>query len=104
MAISYIGSLFYGVDYYLYITGAQYPYLLWIVDTQAWEGIVFEPLFIQVEYALYWALGTASTAAYGDISASQPDVILVNILALAFEGFLFGFYINTMQSIPLERK
>jgi hypothetical protein len=33
---------------------------------------------------MYWALGTASTAAYGDISAAQPSLVLVNILALAF--------------------
>ncbi len=62
------------------------------------------PFIIQLEYAMYWALGTASTAAYGDISAAQPLLVLINILALAFEGFLFGFYLNSMHSIPNERK
>ena len=74
--------------------------MLWIVDTGAISDCVQQPFQIQLEYAMYWALGTASTAAYGDISASQPTLILINILALAFEGFLFGFYLNSMHSIP----
>ena len=53
---------------------------------------------------MYWALGTASTAAYGDISAASPPDVLWNILALAFEGFIFGFYLNSMHSIPMEGK
>jgi hypothetical protein len=53
---------------------------------------------------MYWALGTASTAAYGDLSASEPYMVLFNIFALAFEGFLFGYYLNTMHSIPMQNK
>lgn len=58
--------------------------MLWIVSCTAITECVEQPFIIQLEYAMYWALGTASTAAYGDISATQPIVMIVNILALAF--------------------
>lgn len=104
MVISYVGSLFYGIAYLLYKQDVQYCFLLWILDTGAITGLVEQPFLIQLEYSMYWALGTASTAAYGDISAAQPTLVLINILALAFEGFLFGFYLNSMHSIPIESK
>lgn len=105
MAISYVASLFYGIAYYLYIIDVNYAStLLWIEQTPALNDIVSQPFIVQLEYAIYWALGTASTAAYGDISAAQPVLVLINILALAFEGFLFGFYLNSMHSIPNDRK
>lgn len=53
---------------------------------------------------MYWALGTASTAAYGDISGASPLCVLWNVITLAFEGFIFGFYLNSMHSIPMESK
>ena len=53
---------------------------------------------------MYWAIGTASTAAYGDISAADPPTVLWNVLCLAFEGFIFGFYLNSLHSIPNESK
>lgn len=101
MAISYVGSLFYGIAYYLYKIPIENTFLLWIVETGAITDCVDQPFIIQLEYAMYWALGTASTAAYGDISAAQPVLVFINILALAFEGFLFGFYLNSMHSIPI---
>lgn len=104
MVISYVGSLFYGIAYYLYTLNIEYYFLLWVYDSGAVSDLVSYPFINQLEYAMYWALGTASTAAYGDISASEPILVLINILALAFEGFLFGFYLNSMHSIPMERK
>jgi hypothetical protein len=49
---------------------------------------------------MYWALGTASTGAYGDITAAEPHLVLFNILVLALQGFLFGYYLNAMHSLP----
>lgn len=103
MAIAFVGSLFYGVAYIMYVQGINVD-MLWIVNCGAISECVEQPFIIQLEYAMYWALGTASTAAYGDISATEPTVMIVNILALAFEGFLFGFYLNSMHSIPLENQ
>ena len=102
MAIAYVGSLFYGIAYYLFTQNIPNQNLLWIVNTSALNDIVSYPFIIQLEYAMYWALGTASTAAYGDVSAAEPTIVLINIIALAFEGFLFGFYLNSMHSIPAE--
>jgi hypothetical protein len=102
MVIAYIGSIFYAIDYnqYHYQT-YQFEELLWIVNTPAISECVTRPFIIQLEYSVYWALGTASTAAYGDISAADPPDVLFNILCLAFEGFIFGFYLNSMHSIPM---
>lgn len=104
MVISYIGSIFYGIAYYLYISDSPHQNLIWIVSTPAIENCVDQPFIIQLQYAIYWAIGTASTAAYGDISAADPLDVLWNILALAFEGFIFGFYLDSMHSIPMDSK
>lgn len=70
MVISYVGSMFYGIAYILYKQEIADQFLLWIVYTPAISQCVAKPFNIQLEYAMYWALGTASTAAYGDISAA----------------------------------
>jgi hypothetical protein len=69
-AMSDIGAMFYGIDYYLYILGIEYYELLWIVYSSAISDCGDQSFLIQVEYAMYWALGTTSTGAYGDVSAA----------------------------------
>jgi hypothetical protein len=49
---------------------------------------------------MYWSLGTASSAAYGNVSAAAPEDIIYNIICLYFEGFLFGFYLSRIHSLP----
>ena len=48
LVISYVGSLFYGVAYYLYTIGIQYDFLLWIVETPAIIDCVNQPFLIQL--------------------------------------------------------
>lgn len=48
MVISYVGSLFYGIAYYLYTLNIQYIDLLWIVDTGAISDCVQQPFQIQL--------------------------------------------------------
>jgi len=38
----------------------------------AWNDIIGQSFAIQLEYTLYWSLGTASSAAYGNVAASAP--------------------------------
>jgi hypothetical protein len=51
-------------------------------------------------YTMYWSIGTASTAAYGNISAAEPIDVIFNTITLLFEGFLFGFYLSRMHNLP----
>lgn len=48
MAIAYVGSLFYGIAYYLYTQNGEYAYLLWIVNTGAISDCVDQPFIIQL--------------------------------------------------------
>jgi hypothetical protein len=36
-------------------------------------NLIGKPFIVQLLIANYWALGTASTAAYGDIAATGPN-------------------------------
>ena len=80
---SYVGCVFYIIDYQSYIQGYQYPDLLWIVNS-AWSDIINSSFFLQLNYTMFWSLGTASGAAYGNVSASAPRDGLWNILCLYF--------------------
>jgi hypothetical protein len=75
--------------------------LLWIVSS-AWDNIIEDSFNIQLLYTIYWSLGTASGAAYGNVAASSPPDVTFNIICLYFEGFLFGFYLSRIHTIPDE--
>ena len=97
--VSYVGCIFYQIDHVLYNDDYQYPTLLW-VNQSAWNDIIQDDFGVQLLYAIYWSIGTASASAYGDIAASAPPDVVYNILCLYFEGFLFGFYLSRIHSIP----
>ena len=97
--VSYVGCIFYQIDHVLYNDDYQYPTLLW-VNQSAWNDIIHDDFGVQLLYAIYWSIGTASASAYGDIAASAPPDVVYNILCLYFEGFLFGFYLSRIHSIP----
>lgn len=97
--VSYVGCAFFQIDKSLNNNNYEYPFLLW-VNVSAWPNIINDGFDIQLLYAMYWSLGTASAAAYGNISASAPPDIIYNIFCLYFEGFLFGFYLSRIHSLP----
>jgi hypothetical protein len=70
------------------------------VVNSAWDNIINQSFGIQLEYTIYWSLGTASSAAYGNVAASAPQDVIFNIICLYFEGFLFGFYLSRIHSLP----
>jgi hypothetical protein len=72
---------------------------LWVQDS-AWPTIIEDGFHIQLLYTMYWSLGTASSAAYGNVAAAAPEDIIYNIICLYFEGFLFGFYLSRIHSLP----
>jgi hypothetical protein len=98
--VSYVGCIFYLIDYLWYLSSYEYPELLWIYQSQSWNRIIDEGFGVQLLYSMYWSLGTASGAAYGNISASAPPDVIYNIFCLYFEGFLFGFYLSQIHSLP----
>ncbi len=81
--VSYVGCIFYQIDYALYQSNYEYPNLLW-VNQSAWNDIINSGFGVQLLYAIYWSVGTASSCAYGDISASAPPDVVYNILCLYF--------------------
>ena len=97
--VTYVGCIFYQIDLILYRDNYAYPSLLWI-NQSAWDDIINSNFGVQLVYAIYWSVGTASSCAYGDISAAAPPDVLYNVLCLYFEGFLFGFYLSRIHSLP----
>lgn len=81
--VTYVGCVFYQIDYVLNSYN-YYPALLWVNESSAWNGIIDSDFGIQLLYTLYWSLGTASAAAYGNVSATAPWDVLYNILCLYF--------------------
>lgn len=73
MSISYVSSAFYSLDYLLYINDVPFSEFLWVTNMSTEPNAIDRPFVVQLLLANYWALGTASTAAYGDISGIQPD-------------------------------
>lgn len=98
--VSYVGCGFYLIDYLYYQSDYEYTELLWISNSQAWANLIDYSFGVQLLYTMYWSLGTASSAAYGDISGSAPPDVVYNVLCLYFEGFLFGFYLSRIHSLP----
>lgn len=74
ISVAVIGSIFYGVGYLIFIYGSYYESdLLWInTITFLNVPIVKSSFRDQLLYTMYWSMSTASTAAYGDISAGDP--------------------------------
>jgi hypothetical protein len=97
--VSYVGCIFYQIDLSLYHSNYEYQNLLWI-NYSAWNDIINSDFGVQLVYAIYWSVGTASASAYGDISASAPPDVVFNIICLYFEGFLFAFYLSRIHSLP----
>lgn len=97
--VSYVGCAFFQIDKFLNTPSYPFPELLW-VNVSAWPDIIDDGFNIQLLYSMYWSLGTASSAAYGNVSASAPEDIIYNIVCLYFEGFLFGFYLSRIHSLP----
>lgn len=97
--VSYVGCAFFALDRALNNSNYPQPQLLW-VNNSAWPDIINDGFNIQLLYTMYWSLGTASSAAYGNISAGAPEDIIYNIICLYFEGFLFGFYLSRIHSLP----
>lgn len=81
--VSYVGCIFYQIDLSLYRDNYEYPSLLW-VNQSSWNGIIDSSFGVQLLYAIYWSVGTASSCSYGDISGSAPPDTLYNIICLYF--------------------
>jgi hypothetical protein len=48
---------------------------------------------------LYWALQTASTVGYGDITPMNPPEVFYVIIIILIMTILWAFYVNTIWTI-----
>ena len=77
----YLGVIFFAVDNYVYTNnyyGPNTPLLSWIYNASAYSQLIWEPWYLWFIYSFYFALGTMTTIAYGDITPLNPiDTVIV---------------------------
>ena len=76
--------------------GAQ---LTWLTE----KSIENDQWFLQYLYAYYFSCVTMITIGYGDITASTPLEILILIFLMLISCGIFGYNLNSMNRIFLER-
>ena len=98
--ISYLSSIFYVIDYAIYTSNGILSPLIWLTGNSYEPDLINQPFWVQLLMINYWAMGTSSTAAYGDICGQSPQEVVWNIFVLFFANFLYGYYLNNIHSIP----
>jgi hypothetical protein len=71
--ISYLSSIFYAIDYAIYSNGGPLAGDIWLVGMSTEPNLIDKPFWVQLLIINYWAMGTSSTAAYGDICGEAPE-------------------------------
>lgn len=101
---SIAGSIYFAIDHTYYLQ--QGPYYnsgqLWLTNSLAVGQLSIltnNGWFVWYSYALYWAIQTASTVGYGDITPANPPEVVFVILVILFMTILFAFYVNTIWRI-----
>ena len=72
IVISYLSSIFYAIDYTIYQEGGPLSDFIWMVAMGSEPDLIEKPFWVQLLMINYWAMGTSSTAAYGDICGVAP--------------------------------
>ena len=94
---------FFYLDFYLYQNDAYYfdNNLLWLTGSDAMPVNMIQtyPWYVWYEYAMYWALQTATTVGYGDITPMNPQEVLYVIINMIFMCVIFGYFINSIWEI-----
>ena len=81
LSTHYLGIIFFAVDHYVYSTnyyGPNTPLLSWVYNATAYSQLIWEPWYMWFIYSFYFALGTMTTIAYGDITPLNPiDTVII---------------------------
>ncbi len=88
------------IDYAIYTSNGILSPLIWLTGNSYEPDLINQPFWVQLLMINYWAMGTSSTAAYGDICGQSPQEVVWNIFVLFFANFLYGYYLNNIHSIP----
>jgi hypothetical protein len=74
---SLAATIFFAIDYYYYLEQGYYYHngWLWLTNSEAVGNLDIinnSDWFVWYTYALYWAIQTASTVGYGDLTPMNP--------------------------------
>lgn len=95
--------VFYFIDYCLYSQQGMYTFhelsyyqtaQLWLMQTGAMNWIITWPIQVEYLYSMYWALITAATIGYGDITPKNIIEVVYVIIFFAPNILFYSYMIN----------